>query len=631
MRSTQVSAIIVNYNTGKLLTKAVRSVIGIPGIEVIVVDNASRDESIATLEKSVKAKNLKVFKNSDNIGFGKAVNQGVLSARGKYIYLLNPDAELTSKNLNRLVETAGSFKNNCIVAPKLINPDGTPQASCYRKQSIWSAVCEFLLGEKGAYQKYLPLGKSPQVVHAAVAAAWLVPKAVWVMLGGFDEKFFLYFEDLDLCDRAAKLGIKVIYDPQAVVKHHHGVSSKTNPIVMKLFKSSAYKYHGSLKKLTLDGIIILGRLLTFPRSIKKTLLLYIFWASAVLVFSASGFFVLPERYSPLNFINHAWQSNYLFWSRANFDGEHYLSIAKYGYQIVSGFSQYAFFPLFPLLIAISSIVLSDVFLSGILISLVSGIAFLYYFTKWLELKKVSKVQAVILSLLVHPGSIFLHAVYTEPLFLALSAAALYFAEKEKWSRSVVLIALASATRANGVFLSLFLFIRLLEKHAKPLKSAFLSFLSATGLLAYMTYLYFSAGTPFAFANAQSSWGKAAFQSPIETVAEYVRAVTLQFTPDLTHAVVVVEILSLILGTYLIVGVLTKKQLPRSYIVLLLANLLFPLLTGSLGSMPRFILNLFPGLVIFSKWKPRRLILYYSASALIMLFGTILFVRGYWYA
>jgi len=268
-----VSVIIVNYNAGHLLIKAVKSVINLPGVEVVVADNASTDQSFAKLESQVKASNLVLIDNHANLGFGKAVNQAVAKSQGDYIYLLNPDASLSATALSRMIQTAQTYQSRAIIAPRLENPDGSPQSSCYRPQTIGNAIKEYWLGIRGSYSKYLPKGKRPVAVHAAVAAAWLVPRSVWDELGGLSDRFFLYFEDLDMCDRAYAQGVQVIYDPQAVVKHAHGVSSRTNPIVMKLFTQSAWEYHGWVKKLTIDAVIRFRDLFTRPLSSKKVLVI----------------------------------------------------------------------------------------------------------------------------------------------------------------------------------------------------------------------------------------------------------------------------------------------------------------------------------------------------------------------
>jgi len=625
-----VSVIIVNYNAGKLLTAAVKSVINFPGVEVVVVDNASRDTSMADLERRVKAKNLLLLHNKENLGFGKAVNQAVKHASGEYVYLLNPDAALTRTALSRMVETIRKYNNRAIVAPRLENPDSTPQSSCFRPQTIINAIKEYWFGVKGAYEKYLPSGKNPQSVHCAAAAAWLVPKSVWQELGGLDEKFFLYFEDLDMCDRASSLGIPVIYDPQAKVMHAHGVSSRTNPIVMKLFQDSALTYHGRFKKLVIDLIILSRNLLTPPASTKKILVLLATWTGLVFLIAAFGYFLLPARYQPLSFLPDFYRDNFLLWSWANFDGEHYLRIAKDGYQTVLSQSQYAFFPLFPLLIQLISLTDLDLYTSAHLLVAGSLIGFAFTLLAWAKAYIKNPLGLLALTLL-SPGAVFLLAVYTEPLFLLLTALTFLFADRQNWAKAALFAGLATATRINGILLVIFLIIKMFRQHLAPKLIAVYSTLSATGLLAYMTYLHFVTGNPFSFYLAQNGWNKATPTLPWVTFSSYFRALTSEFVPDLTHLVVALEVGVTAIFLYLLVKSWRLGKLDSSYHWYSLGSLALPLATGSLGSMPRFVLPLFPLLLIFPKLNKTTRLSLLTFFVLAAFAGIILFTRGYWYA
>ncbi len=627
----KISVIIVNYNAGQLLVQAVSSVINFRGVEVIVVDNASQDDSIAQLKRTIKLKKLKIILNRQNLGFGRAVNQAVKHASGDYIYLLNPDASLSEQALIRMVQTAKSYQDKAVIAPRLENPDGSAQASCYQPQTIWRAIQEFWLGQKGAYSKYLPQGRNPQEVYAAVAAAWLVPRQLWQSLQGLNEKFFLYFEDLDFCDRAHKRGFKIIYDPQAIVKHHHGVSSRTNPIVMKLFLQSAYKYHGWFKKILLDFIIKIGNLFQPPFTFKKITLLFWGWFSILHLLPVLGYFLLPSRYQPLSFIHSFWRSNFLFWSWANFDGEHYLSIAKYGYHFLNGFPQYAFFPLFPLLIKTVSFFIGDYFLAAkLLVALFSFIA-LFFFIRWLQTIKINHPAKVILAFIFFPGIVFLPAIYTESLFLSLTFATMYFTEKRRWPLAALAAGLATATRVNGVFTALFFLIKFFTYHHSFKKTLLWLPLAFSGLIGYLSYLWLTLGRPLAFYQAQSAWGKSHLTSPITLLTNYTRALTTEFVFDLTHLVVIIEVLSLLLGLYLVLAVIRSRRLGMAYLVYLFLNLALPLATGSLGSLPRFLLALAPAFVVFDTWTTKKFLLLLTSYFLLLTFGTILFTRGYWYA
>lgn len=618
-----VSVIIVNYNAGKLLTQAVKSVIDFEGVEVVVADNASKDTSFSDLKQKVTAPNLILIDNGANVGFGRAVNSAVAKSHGEYVYLLNPDASLKKTALMQMVKTARAWGNRVVVAPRLENPDGSAQPSCYPKQSVWNAIKEYWLGIKGSYSKYLPGGKKPIAVRAAVAAAWLVPRSVWDELSGLSDRFFLYFEDLDFCDRAGEKDIAIVYDPQAVVTHHHGVSSRTNPIVMKLFTESAWKYHGWFKKLTIDVIIRIRDLFTPPVSWKKLAGVAVTYTVLVTAIATIGYFLLPSRMSPSPLVSNIYHSNFLLWSWANFDGEHYLRIAEEGYQTIMGQSEYAFFPFYPLLIKLVSSVGLSTYASAHFVTLASALGFMFIFVKWAR-RYVSNPLTVLWIVLLSPGAIYLSALYTEPLFLLLATLTFYHADRGEWGRAILATALATATRVNSIFLVLFLLL-------KMTKNKWAAFLGMSGLCTYMLYLYSETGNALSWYTAQAGWGKAEPTWPWVTATNYVRALTTEFVPDLTHLVVTTEVVITAILIYLTFKFVWNKKFHLAYKAYAIGAFAMPLTTGSLGSMPRFSLALFPLFLIIPTLSKFPRLITQCVFLLTAILGIILFTRGYWYA
>ncbi|EKD80158.1 MAG: hypothetical protein ACD_40C00191G0001, partial [uncultured bacterium] len=232
---------------------------------------------------------------------------------------------------------------------------------------------------------------------------------------------------------------------------------------------------------------------------KQSLLLLLVWNFALRLLSVSGYFLLPQRFAPLDFIAHFWQSNFLFWSFANFDGEHYLSIARFGYQFRGGFPQYAFFPFLPVLIKTIFFFVRDYYLAGMLASQLGLYLALVYIFKWCRELKLPEIRWL---LLVSTGAIFLASVYTEPVFLALVSMAMYFSEKKWWGRAVLVTALATATRANGLFLAPFILVKLLQAKKPLLISGFYFLLSYSGLFAYMIFLAGKTGDALNWFHAQ---------------------------------------------------------------------------------------------------------------------------------
>ncbi len=359
----------------------------------------------------------------------------------------------------------------------------------------------------------------------------------------------------------------------------------------------------------------------------KSFLILLAWNLVIRLLAIFGYFLLPERFAPLDFISRFWQSNFLFWSFANFDGEHYLSIARFGYQFRGGFPQYAFFPFLPVLIKIIFFFVRDYYLAGMLASQLGLYLALVYISKWCRELKLPDIRWF---LLVSTGTIFLASVYTEPVFLALAAMSMYFAEKRWWGRAILFTALATATRANGLFLPLFILVKLLQAKKSVLISTCSFLLSYSGLFSYMVFLYFKTGDAFNWFHSQGAWGKATATSPITTFLSYLRSTTYQFQPDFIHLVVVIEVLTTLVAIFLFIILLQRQKLGLAYWLYLGGNLTMPILTGSLGSMPRFFLILFPLLTVvptLSKWGKT---LYYTFSVTVCIIGIMLFTRGYWY-
>jgi len=128
--------------------------------------------------------------------------------------------------LERLVEFARKAEDVGVVAPRLANPDGTIQPSCYHFPSISGAIKEFWGQRKGAFLAYAPPAKIPTIVDAVVGAAFLITPQARSEVGLLDEKYFFYFEDLDYCRRVWKAGLKVYCFPKAEIIHYHGASGK---------------------------------------------------------------------------------------------------------------------------------------------------------------------------------------------------------------------------------------------------------------------------------------------------------------------------------------------------------------------------------------------------------------------
>jgi GT2 family glycosyltransferase/glycosyltransferase involved in cell wall biosynthesis len=251
-----VSIIIVSYNVAGLLEECLRSIFGREqdslSVEVIVVDNASRDGSAGLVRE--RFPQVKLIENVHNYGFPRGCNQGLRAASGRYLFFLNPDAKLEPGALSKLVGFLEQQPEAGIVGPQLRYPDGSLQPNRrrfpgrslafvestilqrYQPFKNWSTLRRF-------YCEDLPLDQQQQV-DWLVGAAFVVRQEVVEQIGGLDERFFMYSEELDFCKRARAKGWQVWYLPKAVVTHQEGRSSAQDvPFRHINFQTSKVSYY----------------------------------------------------------------------------------------------------------------------------------------------------------------------------------------------------------------------------------------------------------------------------------------------------------------------------------------------------------------------------------------------------
>lgn len=229
MKNIEISFIIVSYNVKDFLRKCLLSFHQCSikdNIEIIVVDNASMDGTIDMIETEFK--NVVVLKNAHNVGFSRANNQGIKIARGKYIFLLNPDTEILMNTVENMLSFIQTQQNqNTIVAPQLLNSDGSLQISAWKMPSMLNIALESLFLHKIFQTQQYPQSFYSSIFEADVlsGAALLFPKENKDAY--LDENLF-WMEDVDLCYRNKQNGGKNIYFSDAKIIHHSGKSSRNN-------------------------------------------------------------------------------------------------------------------------------------------------------------------------------------------------------------------------------------------------------------------------------------------------------------------------------------------------------------------------------------------------------------------
>jgi len=259
----ELGIIIVHYNQRQLLLRCLRALRAATKPErtiVTVIDNASSppldDKMEQQLQEAFGAGELRVIRNKKNIGFGAACNQGFRSMESEYYCILNPDVEVGQHTLTELLRHQQEQKGVGIVGPRLVYPDGTVQDS-YRRfprlvdQIIKRTPLRTLRLLRPRVRAYLMWDKDKdrtESVDWIVGACWMVRNEALRQTGTFDERFFLFYEDVDLCRRMREKGWKVVYHPAAQALHRHerlsagGFLSIFTKKTLRIHLISALKY-----------------------------------------------------------------------------------------------------------------------------------------------------------------------------------------------------------------------------------------------------------------------------------------------------------------------------------------------------------------------------------------------------
>lgn len=241
----KLSIIIVTYNSAADIKTCLSSIGSGHNYEVIVVDNASQDK---TQEIVRQFPGVKLILNEKNLGYARANNQGITISQGEYILLLNPDTVLQNHALDLMTDFLDHNPDVAGVAPCLLNPNKTTQLSVRSFPTFGSVLWE-LTGLPRLFPKCPTINRwrrrdfnynKPQFVDQPMASCLLLRRSIIIRLGGFDEQFPIFYNDVDLCYRLAQQGEKIAYLPDAKVIHKLGAS--TNPLKTKMI----YENHRSL-------------------------------------------------------------------------------------------------------------------------------------------------------------------------------------------------------------------------------------------------------------------------------------------------------------------------------------------------------------------------------------------------
>ncbi len=258
MSDPRAAVIVVTYNSGaearRCLDSAAADLAAIDA-EFLVIDNASAEDPRPILGG---LPGLRLVVNTTNAGFGAAVNQAARLTRAPLLWLLNPDCVVEPGVFAALEATLAAHQDCAIAAPQLLNADGTTQASARGEPDAWTglfgrhSVLTPFFPSSALARRNLPAadlaasGVESAEVDWVMGAAMLVRRDRFDAVGGFDEGYFLYWEDADLCRRLRDRGFTTRYVPRARVRHPGGVSAKTaSDAATRAFHASAYRYYAT--------------------------------------------------------------------------------------------------------------------------------------------------------------------------------------------------------------------------------------------------------------------------------------------------------------------------------------------------------------------------------------------------
>ena len=273
-----ISIIIVNYKVKEYIIPCIESIYKYTSkslrYEILVIDNNSNDGSIDAIKSQFS--DVKIYENTENIGFSKAVNQGAETAIGKYIFILNPDTKLIEDSISILFTFLEKNETVAVVGPAIVTESGIKQQSYWKEPTLINTILSIyhldFLNYKKNYRN--EIGDKTILVDAISGGAFFVQRDVFQNLNGYHPNLF-WMEDIDFCTKVRKLDNKIIYYPETKIIHYGGKSAEKDlHIAISNQLLSKIKYF----KLHHSGIetIILTVAILFIALIKSILFLIVF-------------------------------------------------------------------------------------------------------------------------------------------------------------------------------------------------------------------------------------------------------------------------------------------------------------------------------------------------------------------
>ncbi|HEX6262939.1 MAG TPA: glycosyltransferase family 2 protein [Actinomycetota bacterium] len=277
--TADLAVVVVNFNAGEHLRSCVASVYAAAGdldLDVVIVDNASRDGSAGAAAAAHPS--IRVINNRVNRGFAAAANRGFAETQAPFIFLLNPDAVISGGRLDAFVKVAKERPRVGALGCLVRNPDGSLQPSARKVPGIGEGLAHAFLGRVAPDNRWSRSytmadwdRASEREVEWVSGSAMLVRREAVDAVGGFDEGYFMYVEDVDLCTRLRKRGWSALFTPELEVTHEVGVSTRSHP------RRMAYEHSRSIYRYFSTHVA------TGPGTVLRPLARATLWARAALI------------------------------------------------------------------------------------------------------------------------------------------------------------------------------------------------------------------------------------------------------------------------------------------------------------------------------------------------------------
>jgi hypothetical protein len=242
----ELSIIILNYNTKELTIECINSLVGQYAqefekklFEIILVDNASSDDSLEAIKK-LKINGLTIIESKENLGFSKGCNLGAKNATGQYLLFLNSDTEIKDQGFVKMLDYMKKNENIGILGGALKNENGTSQSSAGKFYNLFNLFLMLIGFERLGFLRESP--KIAKQVDWVSGACLMIKRQVFEKIGKFEKELFMYGEDMELCFRAKKKGFLTYFYPEVTLFHKERGSSNRTFAILNIYQSILFFY-----------------------------------------------------------------------------------------------------------------------------------------------------------------------------------------------------------------------------------------------------------------------------------------------------------------------------------------------------------------------------------------------------